>query len=96
MFKKEINRTCRNTVFPLISVSPLISMELLSGAIFYHYLNQEAYGASMQTKEKWKYCSHFDILIYNVKALKVNTIFFLYFEIRASVFYPPPYNKLRT
>ena len=31
--------------------------------IFYHYLNREEYGASKQTKEKWKYCSHFDILI---------------------------------
>ena len=67
MFQKEINITCRNTAFSLISVSLLISVALLNAAliksvaIFYHYLNQEAYGASMQTKEKWKYCSHFDI-----------------------------------
>ena len=70
MFKKEINRTCRNTVFSLINASPLISVALLNAAliknigIFYHYLNQEAYTASMQTKEKWKYCSHFDIFIF--------------------------------
>ena len=69
MFKKEINRTCRNTVFSLISPSPLISVALPNAslikniAIFWHYLNQEGYEASMQTKEKWKCCSYFDIFI---------------------------------
>ena len=33
MFKKEINRTCRNTVFPLISASPLIRFVLLNGVL---------------------------------------------------------------
>ena len=69
MFKKEINRTCRNTVFSLISPSPSISVALPNAslikniAIFWHYLNQEGYEASMQTKEKRKYCSYFGIFI---------------------------------
>ena len=70
MFKGEIKRTSRYTVSPLISASPLINGALLNVAlikniaIFYHYLNQEEYGASMKRKEKWKYCSHFDIFIF--------------------------------
>ena len=45
MFKKETNRTCNNTVFPLIRASPLIRVTLLNVtlitniAISYHYLN---------------------------------------------------------
>ena len=30
MFKKEINRTCRNTLFPVISASPLLRFVLLN------------------------------------------------------------------
>ena len=69
MFQKEINRTCRNTVFSLIRPFPLISVALPNAslikniAIFWRYLNQEGYEASMQTKEKWKCCSYFDIFI---------------------------------
>ena len=56
------NRKCRDTVFPLISASPLISVALLHAAlikniaIFHHNLNQEAYRSSIQPKEQWKYC----------------------------------------
>ena len=58
MFKKEINRTCRNNVITLLSASLLITVTLLNAALikniakFYHYLNREEYGVSMQTKEK--------------------------------------------
>ena len=33
MFRKENNRTFRNTVLPLISASPLISVALLNGTL---------------------------------------------------------------
>ena len=33
MFRKENNRTFRNTVLPLISASPLIGVALLNGAL---------------------------------------------------------------
>ena len=74
MFKKEIKITCRNTLFPLISASPLISVALLNGTLikilqyFYHYLNQYAHGASMQTKEKWNIIH---ILIFSFAMLKL-------------------------
>ena len=31
--------------------------------IFCHYINQETYGTSKQTKEQWNYCSYLDIFI---------------------------------
>ena len=46
-----------------INVALLNAALIKNIAIFYHYLNQEEYGASMQIKEKWKYCSHFDIFM---------------------------------
>ena len=54
---------------PSSSTSLLIRVALLHAAlvkniaISFHYLNQEAYTASIETKERWKYCSHFDTFI---------------------------------
>ena len=44
---------------PSSSTSPLLRVALLHAAlvkniaIFFHYLNQEAYGASIETKKQW-------------------------------------------
>ena len=46
-----------------INVVLLNAVLIKNIAVFYRYLNQEEYAASMQIKEKWKYCSHFDIFI---------------------------------